>query len=57
MFKFKRPTVYVHTMIFVEHIWFTSSFQADPKLLEDVIGLKPDKEKHEFYMDLQPVSL
>jgi len=29
-------------------------YQADPKLLDDVVGLKPEKEKHEFFMDLQP---
>jgi len=27
---------------------------ADPKLLEAVEGLKPDPEKHQFYIDLQP---
>ena len=30
--------------------------QADPKLLEAVEGLDPDQEKHQFFMDLQPVS-
>jgi len=29
-------------------------FEADPKLLEAVEGLKPDPEKHQFYIDLQP---
>ena len=29
-------------------------FQADPKLLEDVVGLKPDPVKHQLYMDIQP---
>ena len=31
-------------------------FEADPKLLEAVEGLNPDPEKHQFYIDLQPVS-
>ena len=31
-------------------------FQADPKLLEDVIGLEPDQEKHQFQLDVLPVS-
>ena len=35
---------------------FPWHFQADPKLLEAVEGLKPDPEKHQFYIDLQPVS-
>ena len=29
-------------------------FQADPKLLEDVIGLKPEQAKHQLFMDIQP---
>jgi len=29
-------------------------FQADSKLLDDVEGLKPDKEKHQTYLDMQP---
>lgn len=29
-------------------------YQADPKLLDAVIGLKPDKEKHQFFLDVQP---
>ena len=31
-------------------------FQADPKLLDDVIGLEPDQEKHQFQLDVLPVS-
>ena len=30
-------------------------FQADPKLLDAVDGLKPDQEKHQMYIDVQPV--
>ena len=30
-------------------------FQADPKLLDAVDGLKPDQEKHQSYFDVQPV--
>jgi len=29
-------------------------FQADPKLLEDVVGLKPEQSKHQLFMDIQP---
>ena len=29
-------------------------YQADPSLLDTVVGLKPQKEKHEFYMDVVP---
>jgi len=29
-------------------------FQADPKLLNAVEGLKPDQEKHQFSIDVQP---
>lgn len=29
-------------------------FQADPKLLQDVEGLKPDREKHQFQLDVLP---
>ena len=46
-------------MKIVRYIWlciFSLYFQADPKLLEAVEGLKPDPEKHQFYIDLQPVS-
>ena len=28
--------------------------QADPWYLNNVEGLKPDKEKHEFYVDISP---
>ena len=29
---------------------------GDPKLLEDVEGLKPNPAQHEFFIDFQPVS-
>ena len=29
-------------------------YQADPSFVEAVSGLKPEKEKHEFYMDIVP---
>ncbi|XP_037960822.1 protein peste [Teleopsis dalmanni] len=29
-------------------------YQADPSFLEAIDGLKPDKEKHEFFMTLEP---
>lgn len=29
-------------------------FQADPKLLRDVEGLRPIKDKHQFHIELQP---
>ena len=31
-------------------------FEADPKLLKDIEGLEPVQQKHQFYIDLQPVS-
>ena len=31
-------------------------FQADPALLEDVDGLHPEQDKHQFVIDLVPVS-
>ena len=31
-------------------------YQADPKLLDDVIGLSPDKDKHQFQLDILPVN-
>ena len=36
---------------------FDTEFQADPMLLKNVIGLSPDKSKHQFYLDIQPVSI
>jgi len=29
-------------------------YQADPSLREKVVGLSPQKDKHEFYIDIQP---
>ena len=29
-------------------------YQADPSFVDDIVGLKPEKEKHEFYMDVVP---
>ena len=29
-------------------------YQADPSFLEAVEGLKPEKEKHQFFMDVVP---
>lgn len=31
-------------------------YQADPSLLEPVEGLKSDREKHESFFKIQPVS-
>ena len=31
-------------------------FQADPSLRAAVNGMKPDKNKHQFYIDVQPVD-
>jgi hypothetical protein len=30
-------------------------YQADPRLLETVDGLSPSAEKHQFFIDIQPV--
>ena len=32
-------------------------YQADPKLLEDVVGLQPDQDKHQFQLDILPVRM
>ena len=32
-------------------------YQADPQLLKEVDGLKPNKEDHQFSIDIQPVRL
>jgi scavenger receptor class B protein 1 len=29
-------------------------FQADPSYLNAVVGLEPNKSKHEFYIDVAP---
>jgi hypothetical protein len=34
----------------------TFCFQADRILLDQVEGLNPIKEKHQLYIDIQPVS-
>jgi hypothetical protein len=31
-------------------------FQADPRLLDDIVGLRPDQDKHQFQIDILPVS-
>ena len=31
-------------------------FQADPKLLDAVEGLNPNKDEHQLFIDVQPVS-
>ena len=30
-------------------------YQADPRLLRDVEGLRPDRDKHQFQLDILPV--
>ena len=30
-------------------------YQADPRLLRDVEGLQPDRDKHQFQLDILPV--
>jgi hypothetical protein len=35
---------------------FPHFFDADPILLDQVEGMKPDKKKHQFFMAFEPVS-
>uniref|UniRef100_A0A1B6DBG4 Uncharacterized protein n=1 Tax=Clastoptera arizonana TaxID=38151 RepID=A0A1B6DBG4_9HEMI len=35
---------------------FPHFYFADPQLLDDVEGMHPDKEKHQFYFTLEPVT-
>lgn len=35
---------------------FPHFYQADPKYINAVDGLNPNKEEHETYLDLQPVG-
>ena len=32
-------------------------YQADPSLLDQVVGLNPDRTKHQFQLDILPVIL
>jgi hypothetical protein len=34
---------------------FPHFYLGDPRLLEEVEGLKPDPEKHDFYLDIHEV--
>lgn len=36
---------------------FPHFYQADPKYINAIDGLNPNKEEHETYLDLQPVQL
>lgn len=36
---------------------FPHFYQADPKYINAVDGLNPNKEEHETYLDLQPVGI
>ena len=36
---------------------FPHFYQADPFYTQQVVGMKPDKEKHQFFMSFEPVSL
>jgi hypothetical protein len=38
------------------YLSFPHFYQADPALLDAVEGLKPEKEKHQTYFLIQPVS-
>ena len=33
---------------------FPHFYQADPSYVEAVVGLKPNKSLHQFYMDVEP---
>jgi len=35
---------------------FPHFYHADPSYLDQVVGMKPVKEKHQFFMSLEPVS-
>ncbi len=39
-----------------EHVCWVY-FQADPRLLDDIVGLRPDQDKHQFQIDILPVSV
>ena len=32
-------------------------YQADPKYINAIEGLNPNKEEHESYLDIEPVTL
>lgn len=36
---------------------FPHFYQADPKYINAIEGMNPNKEEHETYLDLNPVSL
>lgn len=36
---------------------FPHFYQADEKYIEAIDGMNPNKEEHEMYLDLNPVSL
>jgi hypothetical protein len=38
------------------YLSFPHFYQADPALLDAIEGLKPNKEKHQTYFLIQPVS-
>lgn len=39
------------------YLSFPHFYKADPKLLDAVHGLKPDRDTHETYFKIQPVSV
>lgn len=55
MHTYYKQNVFLHTDAPV-YLSFPHFYEADPVLLEPFIGLKPDKEKHETYFKIQPVS-
>lgn len=35
---------------------FPHFYHADPVYLDQIEGMKPEKEKHQFFMSFEPVS-
>ena len=54
-------TKMIFLIFFSQYLWksdiqlfFLNFFQADPSFSEAVVGMNPDKEKHQFFIDVVP---